>query len=223
MKPEDQQEVDAACEGIHQIAQLAVELAHAQWRLDRQAHVTPWPNIINALHRGLRPVESGGDALHRCPAGQDSRGGAAMTGASGAGERAGTLPEELRVLVCGDRNWTDRALIRERLRPFGLKVRPGFVVLIEGGCRGADAIARDVARELRYSLEEYNAEWDRYGRAAGPIRNQQMLDEAGPNLVLAFHDHIDRSRDTRDMLDRAHAAGIPCTLVMHDEEPCDDD
>lgn len=139
-----------------------------------------------------------------------------MTDASGAGERAGTLLEELRVLVCGDRNWTDRALIRERLRPFGLQVRPGFVVVIEGGCRGADTIAREVARELGYSSREYNAEWDRYGRAAGPIRNQQMLDDGRPNLVLAFHDHIDQSRGTRDMLDRAHAAGVRCTLVMHD-------
>jgi hypothetical protein len=50
----------------------------------------------------------------------------------------------------------------------------------------------------------YKAEWDKHGRAAGPIRNQQMLDDGKPDLVLAFAG----GRGTDDMCRRAREAGI---------------
>lgn len=49
------------------------------------------------------------------------------------------------------------------------------------------------------------ADWARYGRRAGAVRNQRMLDEARPELVVAFPG----GTGTADMVRRTHAAGIP--------------
>jgi hypothetical protein len=58
----------------------------------------------------------------------------------------------------------------------------------------------------------FPAQWDTYGRAAGPIRNRQMLNEGRPDEVIAFHEHIDESKGTANMVKIAKAAGIPTTI-----------
>jgi hypothetical protein len=55
----------------------------------------------------------------------------------------------------------------------------------------------------------------RVRRVAGPIRNQQMLDEGHPDLVIAFHDNMSESRGTRDMVGRAIKGGFSVRLVSH--------
>lgn len=127
----------------------------------------------------------------------------------------------MRLLICGDRNWTDTALIGEwidRLAP---------TLVIEGECgtsvirkgkrirRGADRIARDEAERRGIKVEPYPALWEIHGAAAGPIRNQQMLDEGDPDEVIAFHDNLANSRGTRDMVRRASAAGLYVRVVSH--------
>ncbi|KKN01348.1 hypothetical protein LCGC14_1128740 [marine sediment metagenome] len=62
-----------------------------------------------------------------------------------------------------------------------------------------------------------------YGKAAGPIRNKQMLDEGQPHLVLAFHDNIEESTGTKDMVKQAAKRGIETLVISHKVEmtwPC---
>lgn len=59
----------------------------------------------------------------------------------------------------------------------------------------------------------FNAEWGKYGKKAGPVRNQKMLDEGMPNVVYAFHSNIEASRGTRDMLERVQKAGLKYTVI----------
>lgn len=115
----------------------------------------------------------------------------------------------MRVLVCGDRNWTDEDGIRRVLK--GL-IEP--LVVIHGGARGADSLAGKVAEELGHEVEVYPADWQRYGKAAGVLRNQQMLDEGKPDFVLAFHADLSRSKGTADMVRRAVAAGITVVPIV---------
>lgn len=115
----------------------------------------------------------------------------------------------MRLLVCGDRDWTDREAIRREL-----VVLPLDTVVIHGAARGADQIANDAALVLGLRVVAFPADWKRYGRAAGVIRNQQMLDEGEPDRVYAFHDHINESRGTLDMVTRARRAGIPTTVLF---------
>jgi aspartokinase-like uncharacterized kinase len=106
----------------------------------------------------------------------------------------------MRALVCGGRNFDDRDAVFSALD----ELKPSFV--IEGGARGADTIAwlwakRNLPSECRMSIE---ARWDKHGRAAGAFRNQQMLDEGKPDIVVAFPG----GKGTADMVRRAERAGV---------------
>jgi hypothetical protein len=77
-------------------------------------------------------------------------------------------------------------------------------VVIAGGARGADTIAAEWAEHRGIPAEVYMADWERLGRKAGPIRNQRMLDDGGPNLVVAFPG----GTGTAGMTGIAHKAGV---------------
>jgi hypothetical protein len=124
----------------------------------------------------------------------------------------------MRILVCGSRYWDDYTLIESKLREFGGESAGDFpdVIVIDGVCRGADCLANEAAHKLRYGALRFPADWETHGKAAGPIRNQKMLDDGRPDLVLAFHDNIENSKGTKDMVSRARKAGVPVEIIKHD-------
>lgn len=65
-----------------------------------------------------------------------------------------------------------------------------------------------VCGDRNLKVEPYPADWS-IGRAAGPIRNKRMIVEGKPDLVVAFHDSLETSRRTRNMINQAISAGIP--------------
>lgn len=125
------------------------------------------------------------------------------------------------VLLCGDREWSNRLIIEHALSKLHLSV--GIDLLLHGAYRGADQMGDAVARELDIQVEPHPADWRRYGRLAGPRRNHEMLvrlldlaPKPGPitnRLVLAFHDHILSSKGTRDMVEQAHQVGVECWVL----------
>lgn len=117
----------------------------------------------------------------------------------------------MRLLVCGSRDWQNKDLIKQEIQ--SLMQGNQIEVIIHGGCRGADLLSADVAKELSIPTEEYPADWNAHDRSAGPKRNQQMLDEGKPNFVLAFHDNIDQSKGTKDMVLRSKKSSIPFKVV----------
>ena len=116
----------------------------------------------------------------------------------------------MRLLICGDRNWTDAKVIKEEI----LRLKPK--VLIQGEARGADTIARIAAEQIgSIAIISFFANWRVYGRRAGMIRNQDMLDYGKPDFVLAFHDNISISRGTKHMVRIARAKEIPIEVWSH--------
>lgn len=87
--------------------------------------------------------------------------------------------------------------------------------IVHGGCRGADNISGEIAAEYIgvEKIHVYPAQWDKYGKPAGIIRNQQMLEEESPELVFAFHNDIASSRGTKHMVKIASEAGVPVYLI----------
>lgn len=113
----------------------------------------------------------------------------------------------MRVLVCGGRDFNDCGLIFDTLDSLA---RAEIVdCIIEGDVPGADRIAGAWAKRRRVDLNLYPADWRKHGRAAGPIRNQQMLDAGKPHMVIAFPG----GTGTADMVRRARAAGVPVREV----------
>ena len=64
------------------------------------------------------------------------------------------------------------------------------------------------------TIAVYPADWKKYGRAAGPIRNLQMLDNGKPDICYAFHDCIEKSKGTKDMVNRCKANGLTVNVIM---------
>ena len=115
----------------------------------------------------------------------------------------------MKVLVCGDRNWTNREAIRAWL----CKLQDwDYTTVIEGEARGADTIAKEEAQRIGMRVLKYPAQWNTYGRAAGPIRNREMLDQC-PDLVLAFHSDLSKSKGTADCVREARKRGIKVEVV----------
>lgn len=119
----------------------------------------------------------------------------------------------MRILICGDRNWTDydrilTALSCEEGNYFNSGPNIIIECVIEGEAQGADKMGRLAAEELGIPVLQFPAKWNLYGHRAGPIRNQQMLDEGKPTQVWAFHNNIQKSIGTKDMIRRANKAGI---------------
>lgn len=120
----------------------------------------------------------------------------------------------MKVLCTGSREWDDIRTIARELQCF-----PVGTIVIHGGCRGADTACDVVARELGFETRVYHADWTKHHRAAGPRRNQQMIDSECPiDLCLAFHDDIESSKGTKDMMKRAKKAGIETRLIASSVE-----
>lgn len=114
----------------------------------------------------------------------------------------------MKILVCGDRFWSNREVIRERLGRF----KGQDILIIHGAARGADTIGGAVGVALGFEVMAIPAEWDKFGKSAGPIRNLKMLDMK-PDLVLAFHNNIAISKGTAHTVREAEKRGIKVELI----------
>ena len=110
-----------------------------------------------------------------------------------------------RVLICGDRDYKHEQKIFDYIQA----LNPLEDIIIHGNARGADASASTAAKLFGFAIIGFPAQWNKYGKSAGPIRNQQMLDEGKPDLIVYFHDNIKKSKGTKDMVSRAEKAGLP--------------
>lgn len=107
-----------------------------------------------------------------------------------------------RILVAGSRSWTDSRTIRDVLEPY----RGRGAVLVHGDSRGADKIAAAIWSRWNEQVEPHPADWDRWGKTAGPRRTTEMVAQ-GANVCLTFT--VDGSRDTEHALALARNASIP--------------
>lgn len=119
------------------------------------------------------------------------------------------------ILVCGGRNFQDKEYLFSALDD--LCKERGWVypedelgnclpnvVVVNGKAKGADLLSSDWAIINWCELKECPADWDKYGKAAGFIRNKQMLEEEKPDLVVAFPG----GNGTKNMINIAKAAGV---------------
>jgi hypothetical protein len=117
-----------------------------------------------------------------------------------------------RVLVCGGRTFHKRDIVFSEMDKHSADWGP-FKILIQGGAGGADRLAKAWADERGIECLTFPADWKGMGLAAGPIRNQQMIDEGKPDLVIAFPG----GAGTHDMMARATKANLQQIWVILDD------
>ncbi|MES2730005.1 MAG: DUF2493 domain-containing protein [Pseudomonadota bacterium] len=108
----------------------------------------------------------------------------------------------MRILVTGSRDSKDRDSVFSALDK--VHALRGITLIIEGGQTGCDTFAREWAESRGICCKTEEADWNRYGRAAGPRRNAEMLKKWQPHGVVAFPG----GKGTRDMCKRAENAGL---------------
>lgn len=121
----------------------------------------------------------------------------------------------MRVLVCGGRDFNDYVTIYHALDDIQDE-RGRFTCVITGDAKGADHWAESWAWMQKLRHLKFAADWTGYGRKAGPIRNQIMIEEGKPDLVVAFPG----GRGTADMVRRADAAKVEViSIAAHPRSP----
>lgn len=106
------------------------------------------------------------------------------------------------VAVCGGRDYDNESEVIRVLS--AIHEQQPIGVIVHGDCTGADALAKKWADGHGVKQIPVPADWDTHGKAAGPIRNAEIIERHQPNLLVAF----EGGRGTSDMMDRARAARI---------------
>lgn len=125
----------------------------------------------------------------------------------------------MKLILCGGRDYTDRAKVFEVLDYINLN-RAKVSLVIHGAASGADSLGRKWAESRGVEDDAYPALWDwleapgavikrtkdgkPYNANAGPDRNAKMLAIGKPDAVVAFPG----GRGTNDMIEKARMAGI---------------
>lgn len=114
----------------------------------------------------------------------------------------------MRVLVCGSRYFDNYRYVENILDKYHSYFK--FDSLIHGGAYGIDNLAGLWAQEHEIPMIVYRADWDKYGKSAGSIRNKQMLEEGKPDMVIAFPG----GKGTANMIKQAKEANICINQII---------
>ena len=121
---------------------------------------------------------------------------------------------QFKVIIAGTRFFNDYSLLKETAdRLLADKITAGYsIVIVSGGCAGADLLGERYAKENGYSIDRYPAEWKEYGKKAGIMRNAVMADNA--DALIAYWDGI--SRGTKNMIDEARKKGLAVRVKRYE-------
>lgn len=118
---------------------------------------------------------------------------------------------EYRVIVAGGRHFDDYQLLKEKCDYYlSQKIQTHNVIVVSGCATGADELGARYAAEKQLLVEPHPANWDKHGRAAGPIRNAEMAEVS--DALIAFWDG--KSRGTKSMIELAKSHNLKVAVVM---------
>lgn len=116
-----------------------------------------------------------------------------------------------RIVVAGCRDYNNYSQAAEYIDFCISRIRKEHtLIFVSGGCRGADMLGERYAKENGFNVERYPAEWDKYGAAAGPLRNAKMAEIC--DFVICFWDG--KSTGTKSMIYNAKRIGKPIKIKM---------
>jgi len=117
----------------------------------------------------------------------------------------------LKVIIAGCRNFDDYEMLKHYVDHILQNVaQRESIEIVSGGAKGADTLGERYATERGYKITRFLADWDKYGRGAGPKRNEQMGDYA--DALIAFWDG--QSRGTKHMIEYAKKKAILVRVKM---------
>lgn len=116
-----------------------------------------------------------------------------------------------KVIIAGGRDFNNYALLQEYVDKFLSTYSSDSIEIVSGNARGADKLGERYAKEHNLPVKLFPANWDKYGKRAGYLRNQEMADYA--NMLIAFWDR--KSKGTNHMINIAKKAGLIVKVVYY--------
>ncbi len=117
----------------------------------------------------------------------------------------------MKLAIVGSRNIVDSGMCHKAWKRLHKEEYESVTHIITGDCTGIDAQARNMARSLDWAeLIVHEADWDKYPKAAGPIRNQKIIDDA--DMLIVIWDG--KSRGSKDTILKAVKKGIPIIIEV---------
>ena len=117
-----------------------------------------------------------------------------------------------KIIIAGGRDFMDYNLLKEKTNKILQEKRVSHKIVIISGCaRGADTLGLRYASENTFDVEEYPADWDKYGKKAGYVRNVEMAENA--DALIAFWDG--KSKGTKHMIDIATERNLPIRVIRY--------
>ena len=105
----------------------------------------------------------------------------------------------MKVIIAGLRNFNDYDLFKSELEKMIHNNAIEISEIVSGGASGVDTMAEKYANENGIVLKVFNANWKKYGRSAGPVRNKEMAEYVGEKgALIAFWDY--KSKGTGSMI-----------------------
>lgn len=118
------------------------------------------------------------------------------------------FPENVNaVIVCGGRNFRSRDYVFGALTLHHAMKTIGLI--IQGGAAGADALAAEWAKLHAIPCIEFKADWNRYGKRAGPKRNKEMLEYLMRGTATKYVIAFPGGAGTHNMIMQAESKGVP--------------
>jgi predicted Rossmann-fold nucleotide-binding protein len=114
----------------------------------------------------------------------------------------------VKVIVAGGREFNNYNLLVDSLDKAFQKLNKNKLIIVSGGAKGADALGEKYAKDRGYPLEIFPADWQLHGKAAGPIRNKQMAENA--DALVAFDSG---GPGTRNMIKTAKELNLKVRVV----------
>jgi hypothetical protein len=111
----------------------------------------------------------------------------------------------MRIGIVGSRTFDNYELLVNTLSIFA----EGIDVIVSGGAQGADSLAAKYANDLEVDCLVLKPDWDKNGKSAGFIRNQQIVDAS--DMIIAFWDG--KSKGTEDLINKARIAKKPTFII----------
>lgn len=120
--------------------------------------------------------------------------------------------EDYRVVIFGSRGFKNYDLLREKCDAYLQNKKDTHrIIIVSGHAKGADMLGEQYAQEKGYELETYPADWKKYGRRAGFLRNEQMADLS--NAAIGFWDGD--SHGTQHMIEYSKEKGLDVRVVRY--------
>lgn len=118
----------------------------------------------------------------------------------------------MRIIIAGGRDFNDYSLLEANVEDFLIEnYTESIITIVSGMAKGADALGIKYAKDYNYPVLEYKAEWDKYGKSAGFIRNKQMAEVA--DALIAFWDG--KSSGTKNMIEEAEKENLIIKIINY--------